>query len=131
MKVTFATKYSAFCVRAPKGTLISLNSEPEELADGVYIVGDDGYIAIDEGWNSDKIYLNTEGDDYTASVNSCVCYPLGDDTVEVRAGISVLPFKKKSKGGDGKGYPMICDNITYDALYYYNDVRIGEIENEQ
>ena len=100
MKITFSNTHNAFQVIAPKGTLISLSATPTALADGVYVIGDEGVINIDDQQLTDSIYLSTAGSDYTVANGQRVAYPLGDDSVIIRAGGSAIPFKKKAKGGD-------------------------------
>ena len=99
MKVTFGSKHSAFQVIAPKGTLISYTETPTEVADGVYVIGDDGAISIDDQL-TDTLYLSTVGSDYTVTDGKRVAYPLGDTSVIIRANISTIPFKGGAKGGD-------------------------------
>lgn len=99
MKVTFSSTHNAFQVIAPKGTLISLSATPTALADGVYVIGDEGVINIDDQQLTDSIYLSTVGSDYTVANGQRVAYPLGDDSVIVRAGGSAIPFKMSGKGG--------------------------------
>jgi hypothetical protein len=103
MKVTFDNVYNAFQIIAPKGTMISFTGEPTALADGVYLVGDDGIINLDEQFLTDTLYLSTEGTDYTVTGGMRVTYPLGDETVIIRAGSSTIPFSKGGKGGGGSG----------------------------
>ena len=102
MKVTFGSKYSAFQVIAPKGTLISYTETPTEVADGVYVIGDDGAISIDDQL-TDTLYLSTVGSDYTVTDGKRVAYPLGDTSVIIRANISAIPFKGGAKGGESGG----------------------------
>jgi hypothetical protein len=102
MKVTFGSKYSAFQVIAPKGTLISYTETPTEVADGVYVIGDDGAISIDDQL-TDTLYLSTVGSDYTVTDGKRVAYPLGDTSVIIRANISTIPFKGGAKGGESGG----------------------------
>ena len=99
MKVTFDNVYNAFQIIAPKGTMISFTGEPTALADGVYLVGDDGIINLDEQFLTDTLYLSTEGTDYAVTGGMRVTYPLGDETVIIRAGSSTIPFSKGGKGG--------------------------------
>lgn len=109
MKVTFDNVYNAFQIIAPKGTMISFTGEPTALADGVYLVGDDGIINLDEQFLTDTLYLSTEGTDYAVTGGMRVTYPLGDETVIIRAGSSTIPFSKGGKGGGGSG----GDNTHY------------------
>lgn len=99
MKVTFDNVYNAFQIIAPKGTMISFTGEPTALADGVYLVGDDGIINLDEQFLTDTLYLSTAGTDYAVTGGMRVTYPLGDETVIIRAGSSAIPFSKGGKGG--------------------------------
>lgn len=117
MKVTFSSTHNAFQVIAPKGTLISLSATPTALADGVYVIGDEGVINIDDQCLTDSIYLSTAGSDYTVANGQRVAYPLGDDSVIVRAGGSAIPFKKGSKGGDATEVESLeaTENKTYTA----------------
>lgn len=108
MKVTFDNVYNAFQIIAPKGTMISFTGEPTALADGVYLVGDDGIINLDEQFLTDTLYLSTEGTDYAVTGGMRVTYPLGDETVIIRAGSSTIPFSKGAKGGGSGG-----DNTHY------------------
>ena len=103
MKVTFDNVYNAFQIIAPKGTMISFTGEPTALVDGVYLVGDDGIINLDEQFLTDTLYLSTEGTDYAVTGGMRVTYPLGDETVIIRAGSSTIPFSKGGKGGGGSG----------------------------
>ena len=116
MKVTFDNAYSAFQVIAPKGTMISFTGEPTALADGVYLVGDDGIINLDEQFLTDTLYLSTEGTDYTVTGGMRVTYPLGDETVIIRAGSSTIPFSKGGKGGGGSGDGTHYKGTTTTAL---------------
>lgn len=99
MKVTFSSTHSAFSVKAPAGTLISLTGTPTEAVDGVYTIGDEGCINIDEQMLTKDIYLSITGEDYTVAAGARIAYPA--EGVEVRAGSSVLPFKTGGKGGGG------------------------------
>ena len=104
MKITFSSTHNAWSVKAPKGTLISLTGEPTVIKDGVYTVGDDGYILIDDGVLTDSIYLDTAGSDYTAERGARVCYPSAG--IEVRAGSSVAPFIGMGSGSGSGGFVM-------------------------
>ena len=99
MKVTFSSTHSAFSVKAPAGTLVSLTGTPAEAVDGVYTIGDEGCINIDEQMLTKDIYLSISGEDYTVAAGARIAYPA--EGVEVRAGSSVLPFKIGGKGGGG------------------------------
>ena len=117
MKITFSSTNNAFSVKAPKGTLVSLTGTPVEQGDGIYTIGDDGYILIDDGVLTDSIYLDTAGSDYTAERGARVRYPA--EGIEVRAGQSVLPFKVKAKGGDSGGAiigGLGCGGTTADPV---------------
>ena len=102
MKVTFDNAYSAFQVIAPKGTMISYTATPTAIADGVYVIGDEGSICIDDQL-TDTLYLSTVGSDYTVTDGSRVIYPLGDTSVIIRGNISTVPFKSGTKGGGSGG----------------------------
>jgi hypothetical protein len=99
MKVTFSSTHSAFSIKAPAGTLVSLTGTPTEVVDGVYTIGDEGCINIDEQMLTKDIYLSITGEDYTVAAGARIAYPA--EGVEVRAGSSVLPFKLGAKGGGG------------------------------
>ena len=116
MKVTFDNVYNAFQIIAPKGTMISFTGEPTALADGVYLVGDDGIINLDEQFLTDTLYLSTEGTDYAVTGGMRVTYPLGDETVIIRAGSSTIPFSKGGKGGGGSGDGTHYKGTTTTAL---------------
>lgn len=99
MKVTFSSTHSAWSVKAPSGTLVSLTGTPSQAADGIYTIGDEGYILIDDQMLTDSIYLSISGSDYEVAAGARIAYPA--EGVEVRAGSSVLPFKSGGKGGGG------------------------------
>lgn len=99
MKITFSTPHSAFYVKAPKDTMVCLFEEPTTIKDGVYVIGDEGAVSIDEGWQADAIYLSTAGTDYTVADGQKVAHPA--EGVEIRAGLSAVPFKVSGKGGGG------------------------------
>ena len=107
MKVTFDNAYSSFQVIAPKGTMISYTATPTAIADGVYVIGDEGSICIDDQL-TDTLYLSTVGSDYTVTGGQRVVYPLGDTSVIIRGNISTVPFKSGAKGGGSGG-----DNTHY------------------
>lgn len=122
MKVTFSSTHSAFSVTAPSGTLVSLSGTPTELADGVYSIGSDGNINIDEGFLTDTIYLSTEGTDYTVARGARVAYPA--EGVTIRAGASVLPFKKAAKGGGGdasSGIGLLDEEVIIGTITVIED----------
>lgn len=99
MKITFSTPHSAFYVKAPKDTMVCLFEEPTTVKDGVYVIGDEGAVSIDEGWQADAIYLSTTGTDYTVADGQKVAHPA--EGVEIRASFSAVPFKVSGKGGGG------------------------------
>ena len=109
MKITFSSKLSTFVVRAPEGTLISLSAPPTELGDGVYAVGDSGIVLVDEEYQTDTIYLSTEGEDYTVETGERICYPAEDIIVWGGNAPDRNPFPKSGKGGGGSG----GDNTHY------------------
>lgn len=122
MKVTFASTHNALAVKAPAGTMVSFSETPTEVVDGVYVIGDEGYLTIDDGFLTDTIYLSTTGEDHTVTGGARVAYPLYPDTsVVVRAGSSVYPFKKKSKGGGGSSGGADIGIIDEEVI-------IGELE---
>lgn len=130
MKVTFPSTHNAFQVTAPKGTMISFSETPTEVVDGVYVIGDDGSVNIDDGFLTDTIYLSVEGEDYTVTGSARVVYPA--EGVTIRAGSSVLPFKKKAKGGDGGGsdayYQTSTDLIELNGMVYEEDIYMGYLD---
>lgn len=103
MTVVFSDKYSAFQVKAPKGTMISLTGEPTAVDDGVYVVGDEGVINIDEQRMTDTLYTNLDEPliERRVSPGQRIAQLTEFNTV-IYAGTSTLsfPFKKGSKGGD-------------------------------
>ena len=115
MKVTFDNAYSAFQVIAPKGTMISYTATPTAIADGVYVIGDEGSICIDDQL-TDTLYLSTVGSDYTVTGGQRVVYPLGDTSVIIRGNISTVPFKSGGKGGGGSGDGTHYKGTTTTAL---------------
>jgi hypothetical protein len=114
MKVTFSSTHNAFGVKAPKGTLVSLTATPTQAGDGVYTIGDEGYILIDDGILTDTIYLSIQDEDYTVERGARVAHP-EDLSWEVRAGQSVLPYigKAKSSGGGGGFDPSVLGTLAY------------------
>lgn len=101
MKVTFSATHSVFAVKAPKDTLVSLSETPTQVEDGVYKIGDNGVVLIDEQYQTDSIYLSTAGNDYTVAKGERIATVA--DGVEVWAGSSGIscPFAKGGKGGGG------------------------------
>lgn len=109
MKITFSSMLSTFVVHAPEGTLVSLSATPTEIGDGVYAVGDSGIVLVDEEYQTDTIYLSTEGEDYTVETGERICYPAEDIVVWGGNAPDRSPFKVSAKGGGGSG----GDNTHY------------------
>ena len=109
MKITFSSMLSTFVVHALEGTLVSLSATPTEIGDGVYAVGDSGMVLVDEEYQTDTIYLSTEGEDYTVEAGKRICYPAEDIVVWGGNAPDRSPFKVSGKGGGGSG----GDNTHY------------------
>lgn len=125
MKVIFSSIHSAFQVKAPAGTLVSLSFEPTEIVDGVYVVDDSGVIGIDEQRNTNTVYLNIDAEDYNVTPGQIMAQ-IPEIGVQVFAGSSAIsyPFKKSGKGGGGSGGADI--GIVDDTAYVGDGTIIEE-----
>lgn len=125
MKVIFSSTHSAFQVKAPAGTLVSLGFEPTEIVDGVYVVDDSGVIGIDEQRNTNTVYLNIDAEDYNVTPGQSMAQ-IPEIGVQVFAGSSAIsyPFKKSGKGGGGSSGADI--GIVDDTAYVGDGTIIEE-----
>lgn len=110
MKVTFPSVHNAFQVKAPQGTMVSLRETPVAVGDGVYVIGEEGSVNIDEQTLVHDIYLSIDNPDYTVERGQRVTHPVRG--VEIRAGNTCIPFRVGGGGGTGPtGDIVITEDI--------------------